>query len=301
MNQGFAGFYRQTSYQDLAPTVHWAQRHERDFGTHWSRRIYDFQLLFVVRGKIRVTLQDKTVIVENGRILLIPSFLWHTVEVISKPNVLLFGIHFDFFGDLSVWSDSDIIVEEPCDSERTFCTMPVIQNQPLLDLPPEGIDTPPSIIHLMEEVIAEWNDRKAGYMMACRGMLLQMFTILARSSEEQSRTGIFQKYEASIRRLVHEMEKNCAHPWTLKEMASYLNVHTDYLSRLFKARMGIGPNRYLQTLRHKQAKQLLRETTLSIEEVASVIGYNDMHYFSRIFRKWEGLSPLQFRKLSQRL
>lgn len=301
MNERPQDLSKPASYEELAPTVHWAQRHDRDFGTRWSRRIYDFQLLYVARGQIRVTLLDQSVTVGGGRICLIPSYHWHTVEVLSAPNVSLLGIHFDFFAEISVTSDSDIIVEEPCSPDRLFCAMPVRESMPLLDLPVEGHTAPPGIAELMEEIIDEWNERKSGYLLACRGLLLQLFARLSRSSTEQTRMHLFPKYETELMNLVRELAADCGREWTLSEMAAYLNINTDYMSRLFKLRMGLGPNRYLQTIRHKRAKQLLRETSLSVEEVGNAVGYDDMHYFSRIFRKWEGLSPLQFRKLSRQL
>ncbi|MNG41143.1 HTH-type transcriptional activator Btr [compost metagenome] len=58
------------------------------------------------------------------------------------------------------------------------------------------------------------------------------------------------------------------------------------------------PGEYISAVRHREARKLLRETELSVEEVGGRIGYPDTHYFSRIFRRHEGISPSEYRKLS---
>lgn len=289
-----------SSYNELTPTIHWAQRHERNFGIKWSRRIYDFQLLHVAHGNIRVTVGDREAALASGQTCLIPSREWHSVEVMSQPSVSLLGIHFDFFGELRVTKDEDIIVGESHAEDRPFCLMPIFDSVAALPVFSERDFTPAPIVRLMEDVITEWNDRKSGYEAACRGLMLQAITMLVRSTAENRRTA-HPKYESRITRLAEDIEACCERKWTLAGMAGYVNVHEDYLGRLFKAQIGVGPNQYVQTARHKKARQLLRETNLSVEEVALAAGYEDLHYFSRIFRKWEGLSPVQFRKLSRML
>ncbi|WP_165763227.1 helix-turn-helix transcriptional regulator [Flavobacterium sp. AJR] len=53
----------------------------------------------------------------------------------------------------------------------------------------------------------------------------------------------------------------------------------------------------INTLRIKQAKQLLNETNLSITEISDVCGYTDIKNLSRYFSRYEGVNPLEFRKL----
>ena len=62
--------------------------------------------------------------------------------------------------------------------------------------------------------------------------------------------------------------------------------------------MGIGFANYLLNLRMEYAKKLLRETNLKMWQVAEESGFNDYHYFSKVFKKAEGMSPAQYRKHS---
>ena len=84
----------------------------------------------------------------------------------------------------------------------------------------------------------------------------------------------------------------------LGDAAEAAGVNSTYLSYLFSQEMGIGFANYLLNLRMEHAKKLLRETNLKMWQVAEESGFNDYHYFSKVFKKAEGMSPAQYRKHS---
>lgn len=82
----------------------------------------------------------------------------------------------------------------------------------------------------------------------------------------------------------------------LSDAAEAAGVNSTYLSYLFSQEMGVGFANYLLNLRIEHAKKLLRETSLKMWQVAEESGFNDYHYFSKVFKKAEGMSPAQYRK-----
>ena len=64
---------------------------------------------------------------------------------------------------------------------------------------------------------------------------------------------------------------------------------------MFKKATGMPPYRYLTSYRIQQARQLLLFSDLSVGEIGRVCGYPDYNYFSRLFKKMEGVSPSRFR------
>lgn len=90
-------------------------------------------------------------------------------------------------------------------------------------------------------------------------------------------------------------------PISVEKLASIACVSKSYLSRLFLKRLGMSPMRYLNRVRVEMSKKLLIDSKLSIGEIAVKVGYNDPLYFSRVFNKLIGLSPIEFRKLKQRV
>ena len=79
-------------------------------------------------------------------------------------------------------------------------------------------------------------------------------------------------------------------------MAEAQAVSAPYLSRLFHAYAGVSPSRYLTAYRMEQARKLLRDSNLSVGEIAERVGYPDPFHFSKTFRNTVGVSPSQFRQ-----
>ena len=82
----------------------------------------------------------------------------------------------------------------------------------------------------------------------------------------------------------------------LDELAERFFINKFYLSKIFKETYGTTVNNYLISKRITRAKQLLRFTDMTVDEIGAVVGMGDANYFSRMFRKVEGISPREYRK-----
>lgn len=287
---------RRTTLRDLSPVIHWAQQHNRTPAFKWSRRIYDFQLLYVKHGELLASIEGEPAMrVRAGSLLILPPWRHHRIEIMTEPYAELLGVHFDFFEMPDV--THSILIDEQAPNASLLGNIPYLHDKPIFtELVYNAIS--PKIISVLENVIQEWNERQQGYEVVCKGLLAQLITLLVRHQNE-GRGLAHPKYEAQLLQLAEEIRSDFSRRWTSAEMAKYLLVHEDYMSRQFKAMMGIGPNKFVQSVRHQEAKRLLRETDQTIESISSAVGYEDFHYFSRIFKRWEGISAMQFRKLSR--
>lgn len=82
---------------------------------------------------------------------------------------------------------------------------------------------------------------------------------------------------------------------TLDEVSQLVDVSPYYFSKLFKQTTGENFIEYLTAYRMEKAKEFLSNKRYSIKEVCGLCGYNDPNYFSRIFKKYEGKTPSEFR------
>ncbi|GAB3512495.1 helix-turn-helix transcriptional regulator [Emticicia fontis] len=87
----------------------------------------------------------------------------------------------------------------------------------------------------------------------------------------------------------------------VSDYASLLNVTPNHLNKSVKAVTGKSPTRWIDEAIVLEAKVLLYQSNLSISEIASEVGLFDQSYFSRLFKKYEGTTPLQFRKMIESL
>lgn len=85
---------------------------------------------------------------------------------------------------------------------------------------------------------------------------------------------------------------------TLNSVASHVNVSPNHLSAMFSQRTGQTFVKYLTDIRMNRAKELLKCTTKRSNEISEEIGYKDPHYFSHLFKKNVGCTPLQYRERS---
>jgi len=85
-------------------------------------------------------------------------------------------------------------------------------------------------------------------------------------------------------------------PLSMGQLAAHLRLSPRTLNRRFKQATGISPQAYLQRLRIASAKDLLRQSNLSIGEIAWQLGLQDASYFSQLFRQHSGISPLRYRE-----
>ena len=81
-----------------------------------------------------------------------------------------------------------------------------------------------------------------------------------------------------------------------QELANVIFRSKDYLIKRFFASFGITPYEYQLQQKFFSASNKLKNTKMSVKEIASAIGYNDQHYFSYMFKKRYGVSPTQYRK-----
>jgi AraC-like DNA-binding protein len=102
--------------------------------------------------------------------------------------------------------------------------------------------------------------------------------------------------EELVRQVVGYLSTQYAEPVTIEGMAETLGYNRAYLSRLFKQRTSLSPVTFLTKLRVDHGRRLLRERPeLTVEQIASSVGFQDALYFSKQFRRWYGQSPTDYR------
>lgn len=119
---------------------------------------------------------------------------------------------------------------------------------------------------------------------------------IAEKISEKEKPEIPQNISKTVRMAVEYVTVHYKESIGLNDAAEAAGVNSTYLSYLFSQEMGIGFSNYLLNLRIQCAKKLLEESSLKIRQVAEKSGFNDYHYFSKVFKKMTGVSAAQYRK-----
>mgnify|MGYP003300009867 CR=1 FL=1 len=91
------------------------------------------------------------------------------------------------------------------------------------------------------------------------------------------------------------MEENLTYDFDVSDVSKIFNYNDKYLGKLFKQKTGIAIKEYVNLRRIEIAEELLKNTFLTVTDISIKIGFNNVTYFNRIFKKLRGVTPTQFR------
>ncbi len=82
---------------------------------------------------------------------------------------------------------------------------------------------------------------------------------------------------------------------TIDTLADYVNLNPSYLSRIFKKEMGMSVSCYIRTRKLETAKNMLMYSDFTSSEISSILAFPNQSYFTEVFRKEYGVTPMQYR------
>ncbi len=115
----------------------------------------------------------------------------------------------------------------------------------------------------------------------------------AGKKDEAHDIGTTNDYIVSAVKYIHE---HLGDAISIKEVAHHVHLNASYFSVLFKDETGVNFIDYVIKLRMKRAKELLHHSSLSLDGISEQIGLQTTSYFIRIFKKYEGITPKQYRE-----
>lgn len=103
-------------------------------------------------------------------------------------------------------------------------------------------------------------------------------------------------YSLPVRKAVIRIDSDLTADLSLKAQAAFLEINPSYLSTLFKKETGVSLTEYVNRRRIEHGILLLNTTSLQIQAVAQRCGIPDVNYFSKLFKKTTGMTPMAYRK-----
>lgn len=244
----------------------------------------ELELIFVDKGTLICGINQNSFLARQGDIVIFPSMTPHytfTNELGSARSYIQF-LESDF-----------ITVESPTDNFEMFLR----RSSEAYFLFKAGTEENAAFKSCMDGIFEEYAGRRPYYesficaaihrLMACS----YRYGVFAGGLNKADSAAI-----AKIAPSVKFMEESFLKKITLEDVSRASNLSPYYFCRLFKKATGAGFNDFLNFLRVKKTEELLCETDSSVAEIAAVSGFSSAPYFNYVFKKFKGLSPLQFRK-----
>jgi len=255
-----------------------------------------FQIWYVSKGEFLHTLGTRQYRIKKGDLFLVPPFTLHRIQAFEKEKVEILGCEFmpSFINER---------FDDPS-GDQTFFDINYLKHflspdcsrhsQIVFDGVTDG-----KIRHLFQDMLSEYEERAPFFPIALKADLLQLLSIIIRQVNGELVKAGFQKierYRDTMNKVVEYIDQNTHEDIKLEHICVMSNMSKPTICRLFKEWTGKTFNRYLVDLRIANALVLLQRPSLSVTDVCYATGFNELAYFCRIFKKYTGISPNQFRK-----
>lgn len=177
---------------------------------------------------------------------------------------------------------SMFMLEPTYRKEHSFASRLHLQQQPLAH-----------VQALCEDIQQECEAKSAGFEVMARARLLILIAYLSRAYSQTDTV----ESQSLIRvgNVISSLEKDFSKDWKLEELSKMSHMSNSTLLSVFRKATGQTPIEYLVNLRIQRAMDLLRQTDLTVTEIAFEVGFNDSNYFTRKFRGVNQITPTQFR------
>ena len=235
------------------------------------------ELFYIVGGKGQFLIQDKLYPVNANNLVIINPNITHTeVSINAQPlEYIVLGI--------------EGIELSP--NERSDGQFHILDHFESAE-----------ISGCLRNILREMEQKNTGHEDVCQAYMeiliirLMRNTALTVSTDAQVASG--NRQCAAVKRYI---DLHFKEPLTLEQLAKESHINKYYLSHAFKQEYGISPINYMINRRIEESKYLLAETDLSLSQVAQLLGFSSLSYFSQVFRRTQSLTPMEYRKNTKNL
>ncbi|XOJ01460.1 AraC family transcriptional regulator [Paenibacillus polymyxa] len=279
-------------YPDVQTTVNLFAIHLRSVGMDWDYPAHEhpqYELNYVTEGEQRMMVNGTLYIQKAGELLLIPPGSIHSSQSHNGKGFTYFCMHFDIDDQLFLSLLARI------KQVRFSANSPVTQQ----------------IEPVLRKLMSSADDETANTMVQRMKLQSAVFELFGHLWEAVSQEAVqwftdgHEKIELAhqIRNRLqglmsqhfkqgHESEGH----YGIDDIAAELGISSSHCNRVFKQVFGQSPRAVLSQLVLHEAKLLLGNPKLSVQNIAVMLGYKDIAHFSRQFKRWSGMSPSRYRQ-----
>ena len=283
---------------------------DKIYSFHYSELQKDFvfgaekhnfwEFLYVDKGEVEITTGDRTFHLKQGDIIFYTPNEPHSLHCNRKipPNIFIISFAsksepMRFFSQKSFQLDNE---------EQKLLSLLINEGDQLFIVPIDQSKKHKAAKANDVHPLERQENPPFGAEQMIKNMLEMLFIRLIRYNSDQQlkpklTTVTKQKSEEElISRIALYIEENLHCQLALDDLCSEFAISKPYLSAIFRAQKGCGAKEYMCRLRIERAKRYIREESCNLSEISERLGYSGIHYFSRQFKKWTGMSPSHYLK-----
>ncbi len=266
----------------------------KDGFVHPRRNIDSFVLIIVIKGILHIRQNMSNFDVkEDEFILLFPDTLHYGYRP-SDGELSYYWVHFQVNDpNYSIYNKGSLLRNRPFSTESSDFTPPLSEN---FLLPEYGCLSLERRSRLLFVQLLDINKRE-NYVATWRcHYALNLLLMEVTCESFQISHFLNASVPAYILDVVEWIRTHYDRPLSVAYIAEQFGYHPTYLTNVFKKYTGYPILTYINRIRIAVSKNLLANRTLSIYEIANTCGFSDEKYFMKLFKRYEGITPTQYRK-----
>lgn len=280
------------SYDEIDPYIRYMHLFEVEKGHPLPSLIaYDHRLMYVCDGNGYVTVDNIKYEAAKGCLFIWKPGINYTLHPSAESSLSIIGINFDFTHSnckisFPIPPEGIVIFDHSKITENVSFTDVDVFNRPIFLRNLQGYEA------LLLDMLSEYTIRKKFYLQKVHGYFLSLLSDIARHL-----TSTFTDKESTnhtVDLILNYIRENYVQPITNKEIGEHFNFHPVYINRLLVKYTGTSLHQYLIDYRISMAIGLLQNSSKSVTEIAYEVGFKDINYFSKYFKKTVGLSPKNY-------
>ncbi len=175
------------------------------------------------------------------------------------------------------------------------CVESVLSDCGFLDKTRCFIDVDSGVCKILNMIIKEYTYGEYCYITKCNSLFIMALSEMARLTDHAAK--VSEKYDVLLPAL-KAMEQNYSVWYKNEEYAQMCGISKYHFIHLFTECKGCSPSKYKSNLLMQKAAELIRISSVPMNEIADMLGFDDPLYFSKKFRAFYGMSPSEYRKTS---
>jgi AraC family transcriptional regulator, transcriptional activator for feuABC-ybbA operon len=240
-----------------------------------TRKLKHHELFLVTAGKGYITTENKKYSLKQGMLFYLKPNILHCIESDLSEPLNFLSVHFSFV-HVNFYDDKwDLTTENKA-----------------LELPPmQEFKNYYPVFYTFKKLVETWSIKLPAYEFLCKTMLqkllFEIYDNLKRQNTNYSTT-------LKVEKIIKYLHENINRSVTLKELSELVSLSPSYLSRTFKDTTGYSIIEFFNKMKIDKAEALIIVGDKKIKEISESLGFKDEFYFSRLFKKIEGISPKEF-------
>ncbi|WP_294386547.1 AraC family transcriptional regulator [uncultured Clostridium sp.] len=260
--------------------------------THWHEEI---EVIIVLDGSCNYRINLDSFLINKGDILIIGSQSLHSLTSIPNKNMTWASFVFNI----------NMLKSSSTDGALLKYIAPLLNHEHQLPIIIKDNTTCYSkIFDVIENILYCYYDKDIAYELELKSLLFKFFSLLYKNNlikKHQSKNNITFNTTNKIKLVLNYINDNYSEDISINTLAELCDYSEYHFMRFFKKHIGLTCIQYINNLRLEKSSILLTSTNNAIMDISLEVGFDNLSYFNKLFKRKYNLTPKEFRTINSNI